>query len=206
MLNHTILETIMVLYIHMRNKGFTLVEILVVIILISLLAAISVAAYSGINTRANTAKISTDLNTVQKIASLHSVEDGSYPQSGNATSMASFGSELEKMGIKSPYDNSMSYGRIGTSPLCDIEPNYFGNNSGCAGYQYLYFSQGTGISNTGLYGSGCSILATNGPSMVIIWYDKPSNTVKFRAQNPSMLTISVSGVSQVYPNQQCVFS
>lgn len=47
-------------------KGFTIVELLIVIVIIGILAAITVVAYNGIQDRANTAKINSDLSTFNK--------------------------------------------------------------------------------------------------------------------------------------------
>lgn len=49
-----------------RYTGFTIVELLIVIVVIAIIAAISIVAYSGIQERARTAKINTDLALFDK--------------------------------------------------------------------------------------------------------------------------------------------
>ncbi|MBC7943391.1 prepilin-type N-terminal cleavage/methylation domain-containing protein [Candidatus Saccharibacteria bacterium] len=49
-----------------RKSGFTIVELLIVIVVIGILAAISIVAYSGIQERAKVAKANTDLATLVK--------------------------------------------------------------------------------------------------------------------------------------------
>lgn len=48
------------------SNGFTIVELLIVIVVIGILAAITVVAYNGIQQRANNAKIASDLAQIQK--------------------------------------------------------------------------------------------------------------------------------------------
>lgn len=50
----------------MRQRGFTIVEILIVIVVIGVLAAIIIVAYNGIQDRARTAKIEADEKTLLK--------------------------------------------------------------------------------------------------------------------------------------------
>lgn len=62
-----------------KHHGFTIVELLIVIVVIAILAAISVVAYNGIQNRAGTAAGQTLASQVAKKAQAwHSVE-GTYP-------------------------------------------------------------------------------------------------------------------------------
>ena len=63
----------------MRQKGFTIVELLIVIVVIGILAAITIVAYNGIQDRAKFSKIQTDLKSVQKLIELYKADNGSYP-------------------------------------------------------------------------------------------------------------------------------
>jgi type IV pilus assembly protein PilA len=51
---------------HKKQTGFTIVELLIVIVVIGILAAITVVAYSGIQQRARDAKIASALQSVNK--------------------------------------------------------------------------------------------------------------------------------------------
>lgn len=55
------------------NRGFTIVELLVVIVVIGVLAAITMVSYNGIQERARTAKINSDLNNLTKAIQAASV-------------------------------------------------------------------------------------------------------------------------------------
>ena len=48
------------------KNGFTIVELLIVIVVIGILAAITIVAFSGIQNRANNTTLSTDLSNAQK--------------------------------------------------------------------------------------------------------------------------------------------
>lgn len=48
------------------KKGFTIVELLIVIVVIGILAAITVVAYTGVQERSKTAKVSTELAQLEK--------------------------------------------------------------------------------------------------------------------------------------------
>jgi prepilin-type N-terminal cleavage/methylation domain-containing protein len=64
------------------TSGFTIVELLVVIVVIAILAAITVVAYNGIQTRANDSKIRATAAQVQKAIQLWGVQTGVLPQAG----------------------------------------------------------------------------------------------------------------------------
>lgn len=67
----------------MNRKGFTIVELLIVIVVIGILAAITIIAYNGIQTRARDAKRTADISSIQKAVELYKADNGFYPQPGN---------------------------------------------------------------------------------------------------------------------------
>lgn len=62
-----------------KQKAFTIVELLIVIVVIGILAAITVVAYSGIQNRANETTIESDLSGAKKKLELAKVDLGRYP-------------------------------------------------------------------------------------------------------------------------------
>ena len=67
---------------HKRNTtsaGFTIVELLIVIVVIAILAAISVASYAGVRHRANDAAVQSDLRQFRQKMEIFFLDNGSYP-------------------------------------------------------------------------------------------------------------------------------
>lgn len=67
-----------------RLSGFTIVELLIVIVVIAVLAAISIAAYNGIMNRARTATLNSDLANAAKTMGADNASNGSYALSASA--------------------------------------------------------------------------------------------------------------------------
>jgi len=58
------------------RQGFTIVELLIVIVVIGILAAITIVAYNGIQARAQQSKISNDLRDFEKAVHMARVQTG----------------------------------------------------------------------------------------------------------------------------------
>ena len=63
-----------------KNTGFTIVELLIIIVVIGILAAITIVAFSGISNRANDTAVQSDLAAMGKKMQLFYAEKGYYPQ------------------------------------------------------------------------------------------------------------------------------
>lgn len=64
----------------MRYKaGFTIVELLIVIVVIAILAAVSVVAYNGIQTRAENQKTISAVGQYVKAFHAYAIDNGNYP-------------------------------------------------------------------------------------------------------------------------------
>lgn len=79
------------------SQGFTIVELLIVIVVIAILAAISIVSYTGIQNRAYNTTAANDAATFAKKMELIKVDLGRYPKS-----MAEFSAEEFKF-TKSAY-------------------------------------------------------------------------------------------------------
>lgn len=63
------------------RAGFTIVELLVVVVVIAILAAITIVAYNGITASAKESALKSDLSTTAKKLNVAKAEDGSFPGS-----------------------------------------------------------------------------------------------------------------------------
>ncbi len=66
-----------------RAYGFTIVELLIVIVVIGILAGISIVAYSGISNNANDTAVKADLRAIAAKVQEYQILSGTYPASGN---------------------------------------------------------------------------------------------------------------------------
>ena len=61
------------------TRGFTIVELLIVIVVIAILAAISVVAYTGIQERARRSHLLSDITVIKKAMEIYKVSYNDYP-------------------------------------------------------------------------------------------------------------------------------
>lgn len=61
------------------SRGFTIVELLIVVVVIAILAAITIVSYNGISSRAKESSLKTDLSTAVKKLNIEKIDSGSFP-------------------------------------------------------------------------------------------------------------------------------
>lgn len=67
---------------NVRN-GFTIVEVIVVTVVISILATITVVAYNGMQDRAYMSQLRSTVETYTKVLKMYRVDHGEFPNYGN---------------------------------------------------------------------------------------------------------------------------
>lgn len=83
-----------------RNTGFTIVELLIVIVVIGILAAITIVAYNGVQNRAKTSSAQASASTAIKKAELYNLEKSSYPAiSTDLTGASAAGTSYQLTGV-----------------------------------------------------------------------------------------------------------
>lgn len=81
------------------HHGFTIVELLIVIVVIAILAAISIVAYTGIQNRAYNTTIQSDLKNIATKIEMYHAREGVYPATTGSNGLPG----LELTASKSAY-------------------------------------------------------------------------------------------------------
>lgn len=120
-----------------KQSGFTIVELLIVIVVISILAAITVVAYNGVQQRARDSGRMQKLRDIAKSIELYKIDNGRYPQiqdgGGNETSC---GSQVENWGH---CDRNQTLSAA-LAPYMKLDPTSL-SNATQGNYYYYYTSQ-----------------------------------------------------------------
>lgn len=82
-----------------KTSGFTLVELLIVIVVIAILAAITIVAYNGVQNRAKTTTALSAAENAVKKAELYNTEESKYPANLAALTGADSGKTYQLTGV-----------------------------------------------------------------------------------------------------------
>jgi type II secretion system protein G len=143
------------------RSGFTIVELLIVIVVIGILAAIVIVAYTGVQGRAQDAQRQTDIKTIVKALEVYKLNNGVYPTQ-NSTPNAS-GWEVSTAGttatnflsaLVSPTDIS----KVPVDPINTGNPAALNPGWSQSAYEYFYYLYPAGT-------NGCDV--TRGPFYVL---------------------------------------
>jgi len=120
--------------INRKNSGFTIVELLIVVVVVAILAAIATVAYSGVQQRARNSAIVTAAGQSMTAIKMYLAANGAYPYTGggNACITSTSGCVRETGGVDSAvatFDNNIA--TVATAPKSVAK-------SGTAGYGVMY--------------------------------------------------------------------
>lgn len=92
---------------HQKDGGFTIVELLIVIVVIGILAAIVIVAFNGVQNRANDAAVQRDLSNIGKKITAFNAMNDRWPKS--ATDLNAMGVKLSKRSYSQGFHNGTSW-------------------------------------------------------------------------------------------------
>lgn len=124
------------------DRGFTIIELLIVIVIIAILAAITIVAYSGLTTKADNSAAESNASSVKSVAEAFNADRGHYPQS--VSDMTGYGGQAGDS-TKLPTGVTLSDGSTALTSSNGTNNIYFtsdsSNDGDCIGW-YGYSENG----------------------------------------------------------------
>lgn len=187
------------------SRGFTIVELAVVVIIIGILATISVVTYGVIQADARDSKRQSDVIIMMSQLKKYYDENGTYPTDTDA-----FVVKFSTSGLNDPNDTkSASTNRVSATTYCTGYATHWGGvnkllGPTCGNYAYVS-GIGTSSSDNGQYGPGCKVtfLRMSEPYVVVSWYDENAKMIKFAGYNAAVTT---NATSTAFPGQVCALT
>ena len=143
------------------KRGFTIVELLVVIVVIGILAAITIVSYSGITARANTTKALSNAQAVQTVAEIMNADNGYFPVTaasfgtGSTTTKLPAGVTVVKTALAAASTTNIFY------EYCGVALNPAAGSALGGRITYWDYSEGDVSENIIYVGSGTAGTTTN---------------------------------------------
>ena len=131
-----------------KQKGFTIVELLIVIVVIGILATLVIVTFSGIQQKGRNSQRQTDINAIQSHVEAVYASDGKYPTLANlndSTWRAANTKGLAPEALADP-KNAATQTLVGTVPAAGT-------------YSYAYVVTPTGCDNTATDCTGYTLTA-----------------------------------------------
>lgn len=130
-----------------RQSGFTIVELLIVIVVIAILAAITIVAYNGIQNRAKASSAQSLANAVVKKAEAFNTIESAYPTYSQFTSNTGAGTANNSSEAKLDNSSQVTDGGA-TTPVLPSDEKTVAYKKCTTGAQIVYWSATAPSGNT----------------------------------------------------------
>lgn len=123
-----------------KNSGFTIIELLIVIIVIGILATLVIVTYNGIQQKARDTKRKTDINAIQGQVEAYYAQNGKYPTLGNINASDWRGTNMKGLDPSALQDPKGNAQTLVAAPVADsyayaVTPADCNNDgTDCTGY------------------------------------------------------------------------
>ena len=138
---------------NIKNQGFTLVELLIVIVIIAILTVVSLVAYNGLQNQAKTSAAKSAADAVAKKAELYNTAESKYPANLAALTDAAHSGEPYYLDAKTVNAGTFA----ATSPAAPAEANTieYAPCTGNKGAHVKYYNFSKSIVEERTIGTGC---------------------------------------------------
>lgn len=143
------------------KKAFTLIELLIVVAIIGILAAIAVPNFLNARLKAQVAKVETDMKAISTAMEMYLIDNGSYPGDHDLDNF--FNNEDGQFKLTSPISYLSS---LPSDPFVNREANNFrnfGNSNAYASDGRKDYEMGSGADNSGDFRRQAYSLMSYGP-------------------------------------------
>jgi len=98
-----------------KNKGFSLIELLIVILILAVLTGIAIPAYMLVTARAKESGVENEMMNIAKALELHNIDDQVYPDPGNYPDILEERNYMAYVPINDLWENEYIYDSNGNS-------------------------------------------------------------------------------------------
>ncbi len=128
-----------------KESGFTIVELLIVIVVIGILAALVVTTFSGIQRKARDSERQTDINAIHSQVEAYHAQNGKYPTNANLDTDSFVTTTLKGLDISALQDPKGTSNDLAAAAAANV---------------YSYVETPTGCDNTTTDCTGYTLTAT----------------------------------------------
>lgn len=153
-----------------KRTGFTIVELLIVIVVIGILAAITIVAYNNVQDRAEASKTSTAILAYKKALTLYKLDNSVYPTAGAMCLGEDYGVFTGQSTPACRYSTSI-IGATGNAAARNLLKPYLNGSLPMPSTKFLHTGT-TEMIGGHFYGSGYNYTLDGKPIVTIEYYIK----------------------------------